>query len=231
MRRIKKLLSSQFTEKTQTASSKTLSPTIDPDPTKELPDEGASLMDPDVSPEHYLPDKEKVNKDLLHQFLALNTVTTRHTIYTEALPSCEAVETVSIPYTKQLLYPSSKVTHESNSIKNLAQISRSLQVSTTLETLKTLKLELNSALEAFLLKFKGLDIHKVTKNSPLQIMEINIIVPTLKFLVHKLRVQAILDLEAPGNIVSTSLLKKLKLALALDLDYDEEFGTTSPDKT
>ncbi|KAJ9085418.1 hypothetical protein DSO57_1014247 [Entomophthora muscae] len=122
-------------------------------------------MNPDASPERYLPDKEGVNKDLLHQVLAVNAVTRRQAIRTEALPSCEAIETVLIPYTKQLLHPSSKVTHERNSIKILAQILRTVKFSTTLETLKTLKSELTSALEAFLSQLKGLDIHKVTKIS------------------------------------------------------------------
>ncbi|KAJ9077927.1 hypothetical protein DSO57_1012091 [Entomophthora muscae] len=122
-------------------------------------------MDLNASPERYLPEKEEVNKDLLHQVLAVNTVTRRQAIHTEALPSCETIETVSIPYAKKLSHPSSKVTHESNSVKKLAQILHSVQVSTTLETLKTLKPELNSALEAILLQFKGLDIHKITKIS------------------------------------------------------------------
>ncbi|KAJ9079969.1 hypothetical protein DSO57_1030028 [Entomophthora muscae] len=157
-------------------------------------------MDPDTSPERYLPDKEEVNKNLLHQLLAMNDVTRRQAIHTEALPSHEAIETVSIPYAKQLSHPSRKVTHESNSVKKVAQILCSVKVLTTLETLKTLKPELTSALEAFLLQFKA----------------------------HKLRVQAILDSGAPGNIVSTRLVKKLKLAP--DLDYKEEFSTTVSDK-
>ncbi|KAJ9051911.1 hypothetical protein DSO57_1039351, partial [Entomophthora muscae] len=54
-------------EKTLTASSNNPSPTLDPDPAaKEPPDKEDSLMDPDNSPERYLPDKEEVNKDLLH---------------------------------------------------------------------------------------------------------------------------------------------------------------------
>ncbi|KAJ9069734.1 hypothetical protein DSO57_1015625 [Entomophthora muscae] len=54
-------------EKPLTASSNSPSPTLDPEPTaKEPPDKEDSLMDPDASPERYLPDEEEVNKDLLH---------------------------------------------------------------------------------------------------------------------------------------------------------------------
>ena len=51
----------------------------------------------------------------------------------------------------------------------------------------------------------------------------------IELLVHKLRVSTILDSGAPGNIVSTRLFKKLKLAP--DLDYNEEFSTAGPDRT
>ncbi|KAJ9063881.1 hypothetical protein DSO57_1036305 [Entomophthora muscae] len=137
-------------EKTLTASSNSPSPKIDPDPaTKEPPDKEDSLMDLDASPERYLPDKEEVNKNFLHQLLAVNDVTRRQDIHTEALPSHEAIETVSISYAKQLY-----------------------------------------------------------------------------ILLEKVR--AILDSGAPGNIVSTRLAKKLKLAL--DLDYKEKFSTTCLDK-
>ncbi|KAJ9052327.1 hypothetical protein DSO57_1035283, partial [Entomophthora muscae] len=66
-------------------------------------------MDLDASPERYLPNKEEVNKDLFHLFLAVKI---RQAIQTEALPLCEAVETVSIPYDEQLSQPSIKVTHK-----------------------------------------------------------------------------------------------------------------------
>ncbi|KAJ9084734.1 hypothetical protein DSO57_1021239 [Entomophthora muscae] len=83
MWRSKKLLSSQVTERILTASSNDPSPTIDPDPAaKKPPDEETSLMDLDASPERYLPEKEEVNNDLLHQFLAVNAVTTRQGIHT-----------------------------------------------------------------------------------------------------------------------------------------------------
>ncbi|KAJ9056047.1 hypothetical protein DSO57_1037051 [Entomophthora muscae] len=113
-------------------------------------------MEPAASPEFYLPEKEEVNKDLLHQFLTVNTVTRRQATRTKALPSREVIETVSILYAEQLSHPSSEVTHESDSFKKLAQILRSVQDLTILKTLKTFKLELKSALEAFLAQFKGL---------------------------------------------------------------------------
>ncbi|KAJ9074570.1 hypothetical protein DSO57_1005021 [Entomophthora muscae] len=115
-------------------------------------------MDLNGSPEHYLPDEEEVTKDLLHQVLAVNNITRRQAICTEALPLQEAIETVSIPYAEQLSQSSNEVTHESNSVKNLAQILHSVQVSTTLDTLRTLNPELIYAQESFLSQFKGLYI-------------------------------------------------------------------------
>ncbi|KAJ9053576.1 hypothetical protein DSO57_1022962 [Entomophthora muscae] len=121
-------------------------------------------MDPYASPECFLPDKEEVNKDLLHQVLAVNAVTRRQAIRTKALPS----------------------------------------LLTTLETLKSLKPELTSALEAFLALFKGLDVHKVTKiESPDYGDQHGC--TYIKLVVHKLRVQEISDSGAPRNIVSTSV--------------------------
>ncbi|KAJ9069162.1 hypothetical protein DSO57_1021420 [Entomophthora muscae] len=175
MKRSKKLLSSQVVEKPLTSSSNGPSPTLDPDPTaKEPPEKEDSLMDPDASPECYLPDEEEVSKDLLYGFLAVNAITRRQAIRTKALTSREAIETVTIPYAEQLSHSSSEVTHESNIFKKLAQMLHSVQGLTTLETLKALKPELTSSLEAFLAQFKGLDVHKV-KKLHLQIMKANMI--------------------------------------------------------
>ncbi|KAJ9070232.1 hypothetical protein DSO57_1010505 [Entomophthora muscae] len=119
--------------------------------------------------------------------------------------------------------PYTEVTHESDSVKKLSQLLRLVQVSTNLDTLKSLKPNLTTALELFLAQFKGLDIHKVTKiTSPHYGEQHNCTY-------IELVVRAILDSGAPGNIVSTRLVKKLKLAP--DLDYNEEFGTAGPDKT
>ncbi|KAJ9069771.1 hypothetical protein DSO57_1015265 [Entomophthora muscae] len=227
--RQKKLLSSQVIKKTLTASSNQPSPKIDPDPTaKSLAEESTSLIDPDTSPMRYLPDEEEVNKDLLHQVLDVNAVTRSKAIPTEALPSQEAIETVFIPYTEQLSHPFSELTHKSNSVKKLAQILLSVQVSNTLDTLKTLKTEFKLASEAFLLKSKGLDMNKIRKiSSPNYEDQQNC--TYIELVVQKLRVQAILDSGAPGNIVLTRLVKKLKLVL--DLDYEEEFRTDGPERT
>ncbi|KAJ9051341.1 hypothetical protein DSO57_1005343 [Entomophthora muscae] len=222
----KKLLSSQVEEKTLTASSNQPSPPIDLDPN--IPDCNVSLLDQEACPKRYLPDKEEINKDLLHRVLAVNTVTRKQAICTESLPSKEAVDTISIPYTEQLSMPYTKVTHESDSVKKLSQLLRLVQVSTNLDTLKSLKPNLTTALELFLAQFKGLDIHKVTKiTSPHYGEQHNC--TYIELVVHKLWVRAILDSGALGNIVSTRLVKKLKLAP--DLDYNEEFGTAGPDKT
>ncbi|KAJ9084033.1 hypothetical protein DSO57_1028346 [Entomophthora muscae] len=120
-------------------------------------------MDQEACPKRYLPDKEEINKDLLHRVLAVNAVTRKQAIRTESIPSKEAVDTISIPYAEQLSMPYTKVTHEIDSIKKLSQLLRLVQVSTNLDTLKSLKPELTTALELFLAHFKGLNIHKITK--------------------------------------------------------------------
>ncbi|KAJ9048892.1 hypothetical protein DSO57_1030055 [Entomophthora muscae] len=222
----KKLLSSQVEEKTLTASSSRPSLSIDPDP--KIPDCNVGLLDQEACPKRYLPDKEEINKDLLHRVLAINTVTRKQAICTESIPSKEAVDTISIPYAEQLSMPYTKVTHKSDSVNKLSQLLRLVQVSTNLDTLKSLKPNLTTALESFLAQFKGLDIHKVTKiTSPYYGEQHNC--TYIELVVHKLWVRAILDSGALGNIVSTNIVKKLKLAP--DLDYNEKFGRTGPDKT
>ncbi|KAJ9059251.1 hypothetical protein DSO57_1004234 [Entomophthora muscae] len=99
---------SQVAEKNLTASSNNPSLTLDLDPTaKELLYREDSLMDLDASPKCYLTDKEELKKDLLHQVMAVNAVTRRQAIMTKALPLCEAIETVTIPYYEQLSHHSS----------------------------------------------------------------------------------------------------------------------------
>ncbi|KAJ9053512.1 hypothetical protein DSO57_1023551 [Entomophthora muscae] len=213
-------------EKTLTASSTQPSPPINSDPG--IPDCSVRLLDQEAFPERYLPDKEEINKDLLHRVLDVNTVTRKQAICTESIPSKEAVDTISIPYAEQLSMLYTEVTHESNSVRKLSQLLRLVQVSTNLDNLKSLNPDLTTALELFLTQFKGLDIHKVTKiASPHYGEQHNC--TYIELVVHRLQVRAILDSGAPGNIVSTRLVKKLKLAP--ELDYNEEFGTEGPEKT
>ncbi|KAJ9063371.1 hypothetical protein DSO57_1000698 [Entomophthora muscae] len=222
----KKLLSSQVEEKTLTASSTLPSPPINPDPN--ILDCSVGLLDQEACPKRYFPDKEEINKDLFHRVLAINTATRKQAICTESIPSKEAVDTISIPYAEQLFMPYTKVTHESNSVKKLSQQLRLVQFSTNLVTLKSLKPNLTTALELFLAQFKGLDIHKVIKIASPHYGEQHICI-YIELVVHKLQIRAILDSGAPGNIVSTRLVKKLKIAP--DLNYNEEFGTAGPKKT
>ncbi|KAJ9050548.1 hypothetical protein DSO57_1013561 [Entomophthora muscae] len=66
-RRSKKTAKQAGYRETLPASSNSPSSIIYPDPAaEELPDEEASLIDPDTSPERYLPDEEEVIKDLPH---------------------------------------------------------------------------------------------------------------------------------------------------------------------
>ncbi|KAJ9074029.1 hypothetical protein DSO57_1010330 [Entomophthora muscae] len=172
-------------------------------------------MDQEACPKRYLPDKEEINKDLLYRALAVNTVTKKQEICTESIPSKEAVDTISIPYSEQLCMPYAEATHKSDSIKKFSQLLRLVQVSTNLDTLKSLKPDLTTALELFLAQFKGLDVHKVTKiTSPHYGERHNF--TYIELVVHKLQVREILDSGAPGNIVLTRLVKKLKLAPDLD---------------
>ncbi|KAJ9068132.1 hypothetical protein DSO57_1031795 [Entomophthora muscae] len=220
MVRSQKILSSQVEEKPLTASGNLPSPPINLDPNGS--DHNNFLLDQEACPERYLPDKEEINKDLLHRVLAVNAVTRKQVICTESLPSQEAVDTVSIPCAEQLIIPYTEVIHKSDSVKKL------VQVSTNLNPLKPLKPELTTALESFLAQFKGLDIHKVTKITFSHYRE-RPDCTYIELVVHKLWVRAILDSRAPGNILSTRLVKKLKLAP--DLDYNKEFRTEGPERT
>ncbi|KAJ9050146.1 hypothetical protein DSO57_1017138 [Entomophthora muscae] len=224
--KIQKLLSIQVEEKALTASSNQSSLTIDS--YRNITDCDGFLLDQEACPKRYLPDKEEINEDLLHWILSVNTVTRKKEICTENLPSQEAVDTVSIPYAEQLSVPYTEVTHKSNSVKKLSQLLRLVQVFTNLDTLKALKSKLTSALESFLSQFKGLDIHKVTKITSPHYRERHDCT-YIELVVHKLRVRAILDSGAPVSIVSTRLVKKLKLAP--DLDYNKEYGTAGPNRT
>ncbi|KAJ9081423.1 hypothetical protein DSO57_1014720 [Entomophthora muscae] len=152
---------SQVEEKTLTTSCNQPSPPINLDP--DISDCNNFLLDQEACLERYLPDKEEINDELLHRVLAVNVVTRKQAICTKSLPSQEAVDTFSIPYAKQLSMPYTEFTHKSDSVKKLSQLLRSVQVSTNLDTLKSLKPKLTTALESFLAQFKGLDIHKVTK--------------------------------------------------------------------
>ncbi|KAJ9065333.1 hypothetical protein DSO57_1020692 [Entomophthora muscae] len=105
-------------EKPLAANNNNTSPSPAPDPVVEgLPEEDTSLMNLHTIPKNYLPDEEEVSEDLLHQVLAMNTVTRRQIIRTEALPSQEAIDTVLIPYTEKLSQPSSELTHSSDRVK------------------------------------------------------------------------------------------------------------------
>ncbi|KAI0219504.1 hypothetical protein L0F63_007512 [Massospora cicadina] len=51
----------------------------------------------------------------------------------------------------------------------------------------------------------------------------------VEVVVHKVRVMAILDTGSPVNVISSQLIKKIKLVP--DLDYIKEFGTAGPNNT
>ncbi|KAJ9058422.1 hypothetical protein DSO57_1012450 [Entomophthora muscae] len=109
-------------------------------------------------PKRYLPDKEEKTKTCsIECWPSMQLQGSKQSVQREA------VDTISIPYAEQLCMPYAEVTHKSDSVKRLSQLLRSVQVFTNLDTLKSLKPDLTTAMELFLAQFKGLDVHKVTK--------------------------------------------------------------------
>ncbi|KAJ9067212.1 hypothetical protein DSO57_1001849 [Entomophthora muscae] len=131
----------------------------------------------------------------------------------EPLIASIAQETVALPYAEQLTLPTTEVTHDSDSAKKMAQILKSVNVSASLDALKRFSPTLFTALEELLSKYKDIDIYQ----NELYLIDM---------MVRKVKVQAIIDSGAPGNIISLKLFKKIKLAP--DLDYQEIIRTESP---
>ncbi|KAJ9086953.1 DNA damage-inducible protein 1 [Entomophthora muscae] len=197
----------------ETADSKVLTPAS--------PSLGST--DPDTSPLLCYPDSQEIEEDQLHRILAINALTRDRIIRKEPLITPEARETVALPYAEQLTLPTTEVTHESDSAKKMAQILKSVNVSASLDALKGFSLTLCTALEESLSKYKDMDVYQVTYLSNGTDRTDS---TYIDIMVHKVKVQAIIDSGAPGNIISSQLVKKLKLAP--DLDYQEVFGTAGP---
>ena len=142
----------------------------------------------------------------------------------EPLLAPEAQDTVALPYAKQLTLPATEVTQESDSAKKMSQLLKSVNVSASLEALKGISPTLCTALESFLSKYKDMDVYRVMSLGTGT--EDRKDCTYIDMMVHKVKVRAIIDSGAPGNIVSSRLVKKLKLAP--DLDYQEVFGTAGP---
>ncbi|KAJ9080426.1 hypothetical protein DSO57_1025079 [Entomophthora muscae] len=105
--------------------------------------------DPDASPLLCYPDSQEIEEDQLHIILAINALTRGRRIRKEPLIIPEAWETVALPYAEQLTLPTTEVTHESDSAKKMAQILKSVNVSTSLDALKGFSPTLCTALEEF----------------------------------------------------------------------------------
>ena len=194
---------------------------------KSDPPSSQGLSDPEAQPELCYADPEEIQEDLLHRVLAVNALTRHQKIRKEPILAPEARETVALPYADQLALPSAPVTHESDSAKKLAKLLKSVNVSAPLDALKELSPALGSALEEFLAKYKDLDVLRIMSlstedNGGTHCTYIDMVV-------NKVKVRAIIDSGAPNNIVSSRLVKRLKLAP--DLDYQEEFGTAGPATT
>ncbi|KAJ9077735.1 Ankyrin repeat and SOCS box protein 3 [Entomophthora muscae] len=179
------------------------------------------LSDPEAQPTLCYPDQEEIEKDQLHRVLSVNALTQGPRVRKEPLLAPEAQDTVTLPYSKQLALPLTEVTHESNCAKKMFQLLKFVHVSAYLEKLKGISPILSTALESFLIKYKDMNVYRVvslsTENGDQKDCTY------IDMVVHKVKVRAIIDSGAPGNIVSSKLMKKLKLAP--DLDYQEVFGT------
>ncbi|KAJ9064850.1 hypothetical protein DSO57_1025956 [Entomophthora muscae] len=95
------------------------------------------------------------------------------------------------------------------------------------ESLKEASPAVGAAMAKFLENFKGLSVHQVSKVA--EIREDHQNCTYINLVVNKTHVWAILDTDSPGNIISSRLVKKLKMAS--DLAYHEEFGTAGPQTT
>ena len=92
--------------------------------------------------------------------------------------------------------------------------------------------QIQSSLEAEILMEKLIEpIDQVlTVNSDsLQIPSFGTHVTTIEVFVNKVKVLAVIDTGAPVNVISTNLVKKIKLAP--DLPYTEKYGTAGPIST
>ncbi|KAJ9057645.1 hypothetical protein DSO57_1020518 [Entomophthora muscae] len=170
--------------------------------------------DPDASPLLCYPDSQEIEKDQLHRVLAVNALTQSQRVRKKPLIAPEAQNTVALSYAEQLTLSYTKVIHESDSAKRMSQLLKSVHVSASLETLKGIGPTLSTVLESFFSNYKDMDVY------------IAIFLGTdagdkkyytyINMLLHKVKVRAIIDSGAPGNIVSSRLVKKLKLVPDLD---------------
>ncbi|KAJ9049495.1 hypothetical protein DSO57_1023733 [Entomophthora muscae] len=170
------------------------------------------------------PDQEEIEEDQLQRALAVNALTQSQRVRKESLLAPKAQDTFALSYAEQLALPSTEVTNEIDSAKKMSQLLNSVHVSASLEMLKGISPTLSTALESFFSKYKDMDVYRVMslvtdKGDQKDCIYIDMVV-------HKVKVKAIIDSGAPGNIVSSRLVKKLKLAP--DLGYQEVFGTEGP---
>ena len=172
----------------------------------------------------FLPDPEEVEEDLLHKVIAVNALTRTQILRQKDNSPEAAKEIVSLPYAEQLASPSTAVTHESDSAKKVATLLKSVNLTAPLNSITDLNPELKDAVSKFFSSFKNISIHQVQKL--VSMSEDRHDCTYIDLVVNKTRVRAILDSGAPGNIISTRLVKKLKLAP--DLDCKDEFGTAGP---
>ncbi|KAJ9056227.1 hypothetical protein DSO57_1035382 [Entomophthora muscae] len=172
---------------------------------KHTPDLATGLYDPAAQSALCYPDQEEIEEDQFHRVLEFNALTRGQRVRKEPFLALEAQDIVVIPYTKQLALPATEVTHKSNSTKKMSQFLNSVHVSASLETLQRISPTLSTALESFLSKYKDMDVYRVIslgtdtgdrKDSTYIDMAVN-----------KMKVRAVIDSGAPGNIVSSRLVK------------------------
>ena len=92
----------------------------------------------------------------------------------------------------------------------MSKLLRTVNISAPLETLKDSSPAMGAAIETFLENFKGMSVHQDLKIT--SVREDCHDCTYINLVLNKTYVRAILDTGAPGNIVSSRLAKKLKLA-------------------
>ena len=158
----------------------------------------------------FLPDPGEIEEDLLHKVLAVNALTRMQILRQKEKSPETSKEVVSLPYAKQMVSPNTAVTHESDSAKKVANLLKSVNLTAPLNSITDLNPDLKDAVSKFLHSFKNLSVHQVQKL--ISMSEDRHDCTYIDLVVNKTRVRAILDSGAPGNIISTRLVKKLKLA-------------------
>lgn len=192
-------------------------------PLLEPPDPDTALLDPQLL-ELGHPDTSKIIEDSLHQVLAANAFTRRKSRRPIARDKDAAEEVVSLPYAEQVTSSTTTAETKADTAKKVSDVLKNIKVQTTIDSLTQLSPPLQEALEKFFAQFSSASVLRASLLDPASSSGIDC--TYVNITVNKVKVRAILDTGAPGNIISTRLAKKLKLAP--DINCKLEFGTAGP---